>query len=69
MSDLPPYSGNKSCPECGAGMYAAETTVHTGTETGCPFQAAGEHLCRTCCRCDYTWAEAYATAGERVPRV
>ena len=69
--DLLPYSGpGKHCPKCE--HYSIDTVWHAGpvsvsrTSRGGPWPCSdsgirlGEHLCRECESCGYTWAEACA---------
>lgn len=77
MSGLPPYDVNARCPKCRA---VPGVTYHAGLETTIPGTSdywpcfyssrpgpVGEHLCRRCSRCGYSWMEATADATGNTP--
>lgn len=60
-SDLPPYSGDTTCPKCGSTIR--EAIWHPGPTDECQESGlTGEHMCRPCRHCGYGWAEATADA-------
>lgn len=71
MADLPPYNTQAECPKCGNDTISV--TYHSDSVPamlggpdggpcsrpyGSPLPGIGEHLCRRCGLCGYTWCEA-----------
>lgn len=67
---LPPHDPEAPCPKCGADAQRIPVEFHTiapdrffgryalvENPKPCAGKYLGEHLCRTCGRCGYSWQE------------
>jgi C4-type Zn-finger protein len=61
MTGLPAYSGtHATCPKCKARVSTRWHVMGGDVSSPCWRLVIGEHLCRACQNCGYSWIEACA---------